>query len=302
MSSPDLLLKPSFAENIEISLPVFTMASSLAQPLTQHYFWCLLYHNYTFSFSFLCLPTLRKWTQAQIALWLACGKLLPATTTGITCSSHPACSCSCSRASHQLHPHTCALTHNAYRWRGGDAEWGQEVWAGPEFGQSCWQQRRSHCSALYSCKAPPALPVPSSHSCQSTLSGTRWVPASGHIHIIILLPQPLPGTSLVALHLCIQLSCSQSCSAQPTGSFWCSSCPSACLYTIGCTENPQLNQFPMWENIPLPKREGTACLTDEAYKGKKNGTKERTGEACSQWKTLLILHCKSNSWWYCSMK
>lgn len=119
MSSPDLLLKPSFAENIEISLPVFTMASSLAQPLTQHYFWCLLYHNYTFSFSFLCLPTLRKWTQAQIASWLACGKLLPATTTGITCSSHPACSCSCSRASHQLHPHTCALTHNAYRWRGG---------------------------------------------------------------------------------------------------------------------------------------------------------------------------------------
>lgn len=38
---------------------------------------------------------------------------------GITCSNHPACSCSCSRASHQLHPHTCALTPSAYRWRGG---------------------------------------------------------------------------------------------------------------------------------------------------------------------------------------
>lgn len=83
-----------------------------------HFFCCM------FSFSLSSIPTLRKLTQTRIALWLACGKLLSATTSPVLpVQSHSDYSSCCSTASHRLRPHIHAL-HMQCLWKRRWKMWG----------------------------------------------------------------------------------------------------------------------------------------------------------------------------------
>lgn len=279
------------------------MASSLAQTLTQHYFWCLLYHNYTFSFSLPCLPTLGKWTRAQIALWLACGKLLPATTTGITCSNHPACSCSCSRASHQLHPHTCALTHSAYRWRGGRCRVRTgglgRTWVWAELPAAAVIPVLSTVLLQGStCSSSSQLPQLSKHPVRNKMGTCLW---------------PYPHNKFFCLSPCLEHLWWLCTSASNSAAHRILLCPAhrqllVQLLSLCVPIHHRLHWKPQAKPISYvgehitSQRRGNRLPYRRSLQRQKNGTRERTVEACSQWKLLLILHCKSNSWWYCSMK
>lgn len=145
------------------------MASSLAQPSTQHYFWCLLYHNHTFSFSLPCLPTLRKWTRAQnclvTCLWQtsSCHNgrnylFKPPSLLLLLLQSLPP------TASSHLCPHTQRIQMKRGKMQSEDWRFGQDLGLGRAAGSS-WGPSAQPCTPvrlylLFQFPAPTAVKTP----------------------------------------------------------------------------------------------------------------------------------------------